>query len=179
LSYLPRIQKEDGTKTNPTFGINHNESCQSHISPEPTFAIIILKSTFVPKLQPSPIIPTQLLQISLAILPAIQLHGTCKPNPYTIANNHLSSTTFANNIPNSKLTNIPTKSRAKQSTFTYCYHRMPKGLKNAGSTFCRMMKVILREQLERNVFAFVDDIVVASRKKETLLQNLVETFTNM
>jgi hypothetical protein len=28
---------------------------------------------------------------------------------------------------------------------TYCYLRMPKGLKNAGSTFCRMTKVILRE----------------------------------
>jgi hypothetical protein len=50
---------------------------------------------------------------------------------------------------------------------TYCYLRMPKGLKNVGSTFCRMMKVILKEQLERNVFTYVDDIVVASKKRET------------
>jgi hypothetical protein len=62
---------------------------------------------------------------------------------------------------------------------TYCYLRMPEGLKNAGSSNCRMMKVILREQLERNVFTYVDNIVVASRKKETQLQDLVETFASM
>jgi hypothetical protein len=61
----------------------------------------------------------------------------------------------------------------------YCYLRMPEGLKNAGSAFCTMMKVILREQLERNVFAYVDDIVVASRRKETQLQDLEETIANM
>jgi hypothetical protein len=50
---------------------------------------------------------------------------------------------------------------------TYCSLRMPEGLKNASPTFCRMMKAILKEQMERNVFAYVDDIVVASRNKET------------
>jgi hypothetical protein len=29
---------------------------------------------------------------------------------------------------------------------TYCYLRMPEGLKNAGSMFCRMMKAILRNR---------------------------------
>jgi hypothetical protein len=62
---------------------------------------------------------------------------------------------------------------------TYCYLRMPEGLKNASPMFYRMMKAILKEQMERNVFAYVDDIVVASRKKETQLQDLAETFTNM
>jgi hypothetical protein len=33
--------------------------------------------------------------------------------------------------------------------------------------------------MKRNVFAYVDDIVVMSRKKETQLQDLAETFTNM
>jgi hypothetical protein len=42
-----------------------------------------------------------------------------------------------------------------------------------------MMKVILKEQLESNVFAYVDDIVVESRKRETQLQDLAETFTSM
>jgi hypothetical protein len=50
---------------------------------------------------------------------------------------------------------------------TYCYLRMPEGLKNAGSTFCRMTKAMLKEQMERNVFTYIDNIVVASRKKET------------
>jgi hypothetical protein len=61
----------------------------------------------------------------------------------------------------------------------YCYLRMPEGLKNAGPTFCRMIKAILGEQMERNVFTYVDDIVVTSRKKETQLQDLAEAFTNM
>jgi hypothetical protein len=50
---------------------------------------------------------------------------------------------------------------------TYCYLRMPEGLKNAGLTFYRMMKAMLKEQMERNVFTYIDNIVVASRKKET------------
>jgi hypothetical protein len=62
---------------------------------------------------------------------------------------------------------------------TYCYLRMPKGLKNAGPTFRRMTKAILKEQMERNVFTYVDDIVVVRRKKETHLQDLPETFANM
>jgi hypothetical protein len=62
---------------------------------------------------------------------------------------------------------------------TYCYLRMLEGLKNARSTFCRMTKVILREQFERNVFTYVDNIVVVSRKKETQLQDLAKTFANM
>jgi hypothetical protein len=52
---------------------------------------------------------------------------------------------------------------------TYCYLRMPGGLRNASPMFCQMTKAILKEKLERNVFVYVDDIVVASRKKETQL----------
>jgi predicted GNAT superfamily acetyltransferase len=46
---------------------------------------------------------------------------------------------------------------------------MPGGLRNASPMFCQMTKAILKEKLERNVFVYVDDIVVASRKKETQL----------
>jgi hypothetical protein len=62
---------------------------------------------------------------------------------------------------------------------TYCYLRMSEGLKNAGPTFCRMTKVILKDQMQRNVFAYVDDIVVASTRKETQIEDLAKTFTNM
>jgi hypothetical protein len=62
---------------------------------------------------------------------------------------------------------------------TYCYLRMPKGLKNASPTFYRMTKVILKDQMQRNVYAYVDDIMVASKKKATQIQELVETFSNM
>jgi hypothetical protein len=50
---------------------------------------------------------------------------------------------------------------------TYCYLRMPKGLKKAGPTFCRMMKAIVKNQMQKNIFTYVDDIVVPSRKKTT------------
>jgi hypothetical protein len=62
---------------------------------------------------------------------------------------------------------------------TYCYLRMPEGLKNARPTFCRMTKAILKDQMYRNVFAYVDNIVVASKKKATQIDDLPETFVNM
>jgi hypothetical protein len=62
---------------------------------------------------------------------------------------------------------------------TFCYLRMPKGMRNTGPTFCRMMKVALKDQVGRNVLSYVDDIVIASRKKETYISDLAETFTNM
>jgi hypothetical protein len=62
---------------------------------------------------------------------------------------------------------------------TYCYLRMHECLKNDGPTFCRMTKVILKDKMQRNVFPYVDDIVVASRRKPTQMEDLVETFVNM
>jgi hypothetical protein len=62
---------------------------------------------------------------------------------------------------------------------TYCYMRMSEGLRKAGPTFCRMMKAALKNQVGRNVLSYVDDIVVASRKKESHIPDLIETVTNM
>jgi hypothetical protein len=42
-----------------------------------------------------------------------------------------------------------------------------------------MTKAILMEQMERNIFAYIDDIVVTSRENETKLQDLAETLANM
>jgi len=56
---------------------------------------------------------------------------------------------------------------------------MPKGLKNAGATFARMIKKVLGSQLQRNIIAYVDDIVVMSRNKVDHIQDLKETFTNL
>jgi hypothetical protein len=60
----------------------------------------------------------------------------------------------------------------------YLYLRMSKGLCNTGPTFCRMMKVALKDQVGRNVVSYVDDIVVASKKKSFYISYLVETFAN-
>jgi hypothetical protein len=62
---------------------------------------------------------------------------------------------------------------------TYCFIRMPEGLKNAGSTFSRLSKMVLESQVDRNIFTYVDDIVVASKSKEDHLADLAETFANM
>ena len=41
------------------------------------------------------------------------------------------------------------------------------------------MQNCLHNQIGRNVHAYVDDIVVKSREKETLIDNLKETFNNL
>jgi hypothetical protein len=62
---------------------------------------------------------------------------------------------------------------------TYCYMRMLEGLCNAGPTFCRMTKAALKDQVGKNVFSYVDNIVVASKKKASYISDRTETFTNM
>jgi hypothetical protein len=42
-----------------------------------------------------------------------------------------------------------------------------------------MTKAILKEQMCKNIFIYVNDIVVASKNKATQIDNLVETFANM
>jgi hypothetical protein len=56
---------------------------------------------------------------------------------------------------------------------------MPEGLRNTGATFCRMIKLALKNQVGRNVLSYVDDIVVTSKKKEVYIFDLSETFANM
>ena len=61
----------------------------------------------------------------------------------------------------------------------FCYITMPFGLKNAGATFMHMIQKCLQEQISRNVEAYMDDIVVKSRKGFDLLANLAKTFANL
>jgi hypothetical protein len=55
---------------------------------------------------------------------------------------------------------------------------MLEGLHNAGPTFNRMMKLILGSQLGRNASAYVDDIVITSKKETDHITDLIETFDN-
>jgi hypothetical protein len=61
---------------------------------------------------------------------------------------------------------------------TYCYLRMPEGLKNARGSFSRMTTKVLHSQIGRNVLTYVDDIIVKSTKQENHLADLQETFAN-
>jgi hypothetical protein len=53
---------------------------------------------------------------------------------------------------------------------TYCYLRMPEGLKNAGGSFSRMTAKVLHSQIGRSVLTYVDDIIVKSTKQENQFQ---------
>jgi hypothetical protein len=61
---------------------------------------------------------------------------------------------------------------------TYCYLRMPEGLKNARGSFSRMTAKVLHSQIGRNVLTYVDDIIVKSTKQENHVTDLQETFAN-
>ncbi|GKV18329.1 hypothetical protein SLEP1_g28727 [Rubroshorea leprosula] len=61
----------------------------------------------------------------------------------------------------------------------YCYVIMPFGLKNAGATYQKMVTIVFRAQIGRNLEVYVDDIVVKSLKAEDHLTDLEETFNNL
>src|SRR3954470_21547121 len=62
---------------------------------------------------------------------------------------------------------------------TFYYKTMPFGLKNAGATYQRTMQYCLNDQIGRNVHVYVDDIGVMSKKKETVISDLDETFASL
>jgi hypothetical protein len=58
----------------------------------------------------------------------------------------------------------------------YCYVTMPFGLRNAGATYQRCMNHVFGEHIGRTVEAYVDDIIVKTRKASDLLSDLEVTF---
>jgi hypothetical protein len=61
---------------------------------------------------------------------------------------------------------------------TYCYLRMPEGLKNVGGSFSRMTAKVLHSQIGMNVLTYVDDIIVKSMKQENHIADLQDTSAN-
>ena len=64
-------------------------------------------------------------------------------------------------------------------TNSYCYKVMPFSLKNAGVTYQRLMDKVLAPMLGRNVYAYVDDMVVASGDKAQHVEDLEELFATI
>src|SRR4051794_39850094 len=56
---------------------------------------------------------------------------------------------------------------------------MPFGLKNAGATNQHCIQKCLHDQIGRNAQVYVDDIVIKTKKRDTLLSDLKETFNNL
>jgi hypothetical protein len=61
----------------------------------------------------------------------------------------------------------------------FCYQVMPFGLKNAGATYHRMMQNCLGRQIGQNIQVYIDDVVITTRKEESLISDLAETFDNL
>ena len=55
---------------------------------------------------------------------------------------------------------------------TYCYKVMSFGLKNAGATYQRMVNKVFANQLDRNMEAYVDDMMVQSMSMVDHLNDL-------
>ena len=58
------------------------------------------------------------------------------------------------------------------------YTSMPFSLKNAGATYQRTVQNRLKEQIGRNVHAYVDDIVIKSQLAGSLISDLQDNFKN-
>jgi hypothetical protein len=56
---------------------------------------------------------------------------------------------------------------------------MPFGLRNAGATYQRCMQKCLRNQIGKNVQVYVNDVMIKTKVKDTLIEDLRETFDNL
>jgi hypothetical protein len=61
----------------------------------------------------------------------------------------------------------------------FYYTKMAFGLKNGGATYQRGMQIVLEPQIRRHVEAYIDDVVVKSKRQWDLLDDLKETFGNL
>jgi hypothetical protein len=52
-------------------------------------------------------------------------------------------------------------------------------LKNTGATYRRAIHACFKRQLNKNVEAYVDDVVVKTRNSETLIADLKENFASL
>jgi hypothetical protein len=58
----------------------------------------------------------------------------------------------------------------------FCYVTMPFGLRNVGATYQRCMQHVFGDHIGRTVEAYVDDIVVKTRKAHDLVNDLRVAF---
>ena len=59
---------------------------------------------------------------------------------------------------------------------TYCYKVVPFGLKNVGVTYQRMVDKVFAKKLDRNMEAYIDDMMVKSPSMADHVSDLQETF---
>jgi hypothetical protein len=61
----------------------------------------------------------------------------------------------------------------------YCYTTMTFGLKNARATYQKAIQKCLESQIDKNIEAYVDDVVVKTTAEDNLIADLAQTFANL
>ena len=61
----------------------------------------------------------------------------------------------------------------------YAYKTISFGLKNAGATYQRAIQLCFADQLQHNVEAYVDDVVVETKTQDQFITDLEETFNSL
>jgi hypothetical protein len=56
----------------------------------------------------------------------------------------------------------------------YCYTTMSFGLKNAGVTYQRAIQRCLKDQIGKNIDAYIDDMVIKSKTADTLITKVFQ-----
>ncbi|GKB77968.1 reverse transcriptase domain-containing protein [Tanacetum coccineum] len=73
---------------------------------------------------------------------------------------------------------IAEKDEEKTAFFTregvFCYKRLPFGLKNAGSTYQKLIDKVFGHQMGRNMEVNADDMVIKSDSEEEMMANIIE-----
>ena len=62
---------------------------------------------------------------------------------------------------------------------TYCYRVMPFGLKNAGTTYQRLVNRMFSEQLGKTMEVYIDDMLVKSHQEQDHIGHLQECFERL
>ena len=61
----------------------------------------------------------------------------------------------------------------------YCYKVMPFGLKNAGSTYQRLVNMMFADQIGRTMEVYIDDMLVKSLEVEDHISHLQQAFSTI
>nr|GEV12783.1 reverse transcriptase domain-containing protein [Tanacetum cinerariifolium] len=62
---------------------------------------------------------------------------------------------------------------------TFCYEKMPFGLKNNGATYQRLMDNMFTSQLGQNIEVYVDDMVIKRNNEGSLIIKITKTFDTL
>ncbi|GJV51130.1 reverse transcriptase domain-containing protein [Tanacetum coccineum] len=77
-----------------------------------------------------------------------------------------------------------TKKDEEKTTFhtdevVFCYTKMPFGLKNVAATYQRLVDIVFKGQIGRNLEAYVDDMVIKSKRELEMIKDVEETLLTL